>query len=1022
MLGFDNDDDQSEGGFFIDDASVHGPMDDSDAQQGEDAQALPKNFRLFAVDVGRVFSYFVTNDLSPSTAELGPVLARPTPQKVPTVVTPSVCRPTALRPSTSQAMLQKIAQDFEENPPPLASIELVNVPPDLGVKTASTRTLESEVSGSSSKQSCESICIAAATPNGLAAMPTVAAPAPSFASNAPRRTMSESNMMYRPPQQVPEAAQQSFMDAQKQIKELEDQIKNLQKQMAMMPPPAPTTIGGLQKPVAVRPVALRASQSHGMLNQLAQGFNQNPQAMPQFVAPQPQFAAPQPQFAAPQPQFAAPQLAAPQPIKVAPKARPKPRRQNSSRSARKKASWYHRVAAQNRLGSIQEDPLLLSNMAEEDEAGGRLSPHGSIHNGDVDLYEESCLQTAKKDLLRELNRTAKDKDSTTYNTPAFQAALQTLIREYDSSLFDPRAPVLSYHPYQLKMEGIGISAGKPSFPGCIGVNEQGDPMYKLGTMSFEMFRPTELVVSVQGTFCLVDNVDRNNLKELENVPKNLVADVRHGINPVRTYNIVTPFTIEAWRPEFGDDSPNKGVEQPIHGVMTTYGYLLPYPTQNRFSVWFTGGSLEVDNTKNEKWFQIFDKTSAPKRTAFESSKVFAAKLLMGACVNDEMDKDGKLSYTLSRPVASHIDLVYMDESLQVLRGSSGTVYVHVRLAGGSEAVQQSAFSNELLPSPVVPLHQEDDNHMDYSYSSAYGGGPAMSIGGPFAPTATHEDEMVREEKILVRAIDRSQHPTTSQKKMGNTQPLEGCGDMHREEGTLPFPEQDWPWIWAIDNPEFLDWKAELGDDDAAILARAQAQAALPVLISSSNNADAGLASSRHCSVYLSDARHAHDVDLLKRIGITHVLNVAGKVGEGDMDAYRKANIKTKTVDAEDEEGYPMLEKHFDEFQQFLRSSPRGSRIVVHCVAGLNRSGLLVAAHKLLAEQQDVFEVVAHVRRQRGNLAFCNRSFVAQLVALARAHDLLGPEPGQSGCRVSEQAPPYQAQFSPSPKKDFKSLF
>ena len=56
------------------------------------------------------------------------------------------------------------------------------------------------------------------------------------------------------------------------------------------------------------------------------------------------------------------------------------------------------------------------------------------------------------------------------------------------------------------------------------------------------------------------------------------------------YSIVTPFTIEPWQPEFGDNSPNKGVEQPIQGVMTTYGFLLPYPTKHRFAVWFTGGS------------------------------------------------------------------------------------------------------------------------------------------------------------------------------------------------------------------------------------------------------------------------------------------------------------------------------------------------------------------------------------------------------------------------------------------------
>jgi len=146
-------------------------------------------------------------------------------------------------------------------------------------------------------------------------------------------------------------------------------------------------------------------------------------------------------------------------------------------------------------------------------------------------------------------------------------------------------------------------------------------------------------------------------------------------------SIVTAFTIESWKPEYGEKSPNKAVDEPIRGVMTTYGFILPYPTQNnRFSVWFTGGSLEVDGGKsNEQWCQIFNKDEAPKRTMVEAGKVLAAKLVMGACVNDELDDDGTLSYSLTRPMASYIDLLYLDKSLLILRGSSGTVYVNVRI-------------------------------------------------------------------------------------------------------------------------------------------------------------------------------------------------------------------------------------------------------------------------------------------------------------------------------------------------------
>jgi hypothetical protein len=394
--------------------------------------------------------------------------------------------------------------------------------------------------------------------------------------------------------------------------------------------------------------------------------------------------------------------------------------QTSHRSSRKQASWYHKVAASYKLGSIQETFQEAAGTEEdedeeeEEEAVDDKDELASTEHS-TGSYKSSKRkrQKAKQEILNELNRTVGES-----KTPAFQAALNKLIQYYDPTHFDPRQvrhpqafPYFGYEPdFALdpdhELEGIGISAGKPTFPGCIGRNQQGDPTYRLGTMSFDMFCPTQLVVSIQGTFVLIDIVDGSNEEQVKNVPKHLLADVREGKNPVRSYNVVTAITIEAWQPEFGENSPNKSVDQPIRGVMTTYGFILPYPSQNhRFSVWFTGGSLQVDDVKNSKWFHIFDKDNAPRRTVIESSKVLTAKLLMGATTNDEMDKDGKLSYSLKRPASTYIDLLYLDRGLQVFRASSGTVYVHVRLPG-REAVHKSEESDDCLPISLDPLLRE----------------------------------------------------------------------------------------------------------------------------------------------------------------------------------------------------------------------------------------------------------------------------------------------------------------------------
>ena len=218
-----------------------------------------------------------------------------------------------------------------------------------------------------------------------------------------------------------------------------------------------------------------------------------------------------------------------------------------------------------------------------------------------------------------------------------------------------------------------------------------------------MFRPTQLVVSVQGSFLKVDIVDGKDQEAVKHVPSNLLGEVRHGTMPLRTYDVITAFTIEPWRPDFGDDSPNKGVEEPIRGCMTTYGFALPYPKGNRFSIWFTGGCIEVDNTESDKWFKIFGQ--APSRSLFESSRFFAARLLVGAAADDTMDENGRLSYELTRPKAGHIDLLYLDESMQILRGSSGTLYVHVRVATGMLLCDSS--KSEYL-SATEPVEDESE--------------------------------------------------------------------------------------------------------------------------------------------------------------------------------------------------------------------------------------------------------------------------------------------------------------------------
>jgi len=119
----------------------------------------------------------------------------------------------------------------------------------------------------------------------------------------------------------------------------------------------------------------------------------------------------------------------------------------------------------------------------------------------------------------------------------------------------------------------------------------------------------------------------------------------------------------------------------LHGIMSSSGYMLPdSTTENRFQVWFTGGSLRpAEGIDMEAWSNVFhlDRREA-SRTLGDRAKVLAAKLLLGAEIPHGMEADGSMLYRFNRPIPGHIDVLYTDETLQVLKGNRGSIMVQSR--------------------------------------------------------------------------------------------------------------------------------------------------------------------------------------------------------------------------------------------------------------------------------------------------------------------------------------------------------
>ena len=149
-------------------------------------------------------------------------------------------------------------------------------------------------------------------------------------------------------------------------------------------------------------------------------------------------------------------------------------------------------------------------------------------------------------------------------------------------------------------------------------------------------------------------------------------------------------------------------------------------------------------------------------------------------------------------------------------------------------------------------------------------------------------------------------------------------------------------------------------------------------------------------LFLSDRKSAMDLRKLQEHRITHILSahaVSPREEQYYKDRLQGMGITHKRISCDDSEGYDMIGRHWDEFLPFLnqvRETP-GARVVVHCVAGINRSGLICCAAHMVLEQQLLLEVVQQCLDKRGSVLW-NRSFQRQLCELAQRHNLLGPAP------------------------------
>ncbi|MGQ0634570.1 MAG: dual specificity protein phosphatase family protein [Planctomycetaceae bacterium] len=90
-------------------------------------------------------------------------------------------------------------------------------------------------------------------------------------------------------------------------------------------------------------------------------------------------------------------------------------------------------------------------------------------------------------------------------------------------------------------------------------------------------------------------------------------------------------------------------------------------------------------------------------------------------------------------------------------------------------------------------------------------------------------------------------------------------------------------------------------------------------------------------LYLGNSRDAYDLELLRGIGVTHVLNCAREVPCFQRRHFRYLHLKLYDPD-------PCLIDHIDRLCRFIRLGRRRGCVLVHCAQGMSRSPAAILAY------------------------------------------------------------------------------
>ena len=141
-------------------------------------------------------------------------------------------------------------------------------------------------------------------------------------------------------------------------------------------------------------------------------------------------------------------------------------------------------------------------------------------------------------------------------------------------------------------------------------------------------------------------------------------------------------------------------------------------------------------------------------------------------------------------------------------------------------------------------------------------------------------------------------------------------------------------------------------------------------------------------LWLGDYQDAQNKKLLQNYGITWILNCAG----GDINIGYPRDFRVHKFKARDRANYNLVEQHMDESVEFINKCKNNrGKILVHCVAGMNRSATITVGYLLNHFQDmDLLQAIKYTVKKRSWI-LTNAGFRRQLIQYAAERNQLKDE-------------------------------